>query len=146
MKTSSHKPLSENGFKLALGGGAIYGGGTGAVKIYNKNGLGGCIVCQIGYNRYVRGCCQMRTTLYVNRELLEEAMSLAGTQNLRKDGQPEVRRRIKIALLEEKVVIAPPVKAEILSGAMNIKQFNELKIKGVDRNLQTLSMPPFSDD
>ncbi len=88
----------------------------------------------------------MRTTLYVNRELLEEAMSLAGTQNLRKDGQPEVRRRIKIALLEEKVVIAPPVKAEILSGAMNIKQFNELKIKGVDRNLQTLSMPPFSDD
>ena len=125
---------------------------------------------------------------------------------LRKDGQPEVRRWIKIALLEEKVVIAPPVKAEILSGAMNIKQFNELNsdfgailllerhleaweyvakinftlrrkgvnvplidmliaawaivygcvlvhhdrhyqlIKGVDRNLQTLSMPPFSDD
>ena len=65
---------------------------------------------------------------------------------LRKDGQPEVRRWIKIALLEEKVVIAPPVKAEILSGVMNIKQFNELKIKGVVRNLQTLSMPPFSDD
>jgi len=125
---------------------------------------------------------------------------------LRKDGQPEVRRWIKIALLEEKVVISPPVKAEILSGAMNIKQFTELNsdfgavtlldrhleaweyvgklnftlrrkgvnvplidaliaawaivcgcvlvhhdrhyqlIKGVDRNLQTLSMPPFSDD
>ncbi|MCL6610797.1 MAG: PIN domain nuclease [Peptococcaceae bacterium] len=46
---------------------------------------------------------------------------------IRRDGCPEVRRWLKMALLEEKVLIAPPVKAEILSGAATKKQFEELK-------------------
>lgn len=46
---------------------------------------------------------------------------------IRRDGCPEVRGWLKTALLEEKIFMAPPVKAEVLSGAATGKQFENLK-------------------
>ncbi|AYO31010.1 PIN domain-containing protein [Biomaibacter acetigenes] len=46
---------------------------------------------------------------------------------LKKDGDSKVQEWMKMALLEEKVVITPVIKAEILSGAINEKQFAQLK-------------------
>ena len=46
---------------------------------------------------------------------------------LRPKGQQEVTRWLKEVLLREAVVLAPPVKTEILLGAKDENQFNELK-------------------
>jgi len=46
---------------------------------------------------------------------------------LRRDGNAEAARWLKSALLQENVVLAPPVKAEILSGARSEKQFAEME-------------------
>lgn len=46
---------------------------------------------------------------------------------LKKDGDPKVQEWMRAALLQEKVVITPVIKAEILSGALNEKQFARLK-------------------
>lgn len=45
---------------------------------------------------------------------------------LRPGGRQEIVRWLKEALLREAVVLAPPVKTEILLGARNEKQFSEL--------------------
>ncbi|NPV29586.1 MAG: PIN domain nuclease [Firmicutes bacterium] len=45
---------------------------------------------------------------------------------LRPGGQPEIAAWLREALLREVVVLAPPVKAEILIGARDEKQFAEL--------------------
>lgn len=46
---------------------------------------------------------------------------------LRRDGRPEFRVWLKAALVEDKISMAPPVKAELLSGSVNEKQFDELR-------------------
>lgn len=45
---------------------------------------------------------------------------------LRRDGRSEAREWLKSALLGDEIFMAPPVKAELLSGATNERQFNEL--------------------
>ena len=45
---------------------------------------------------------------------------------LRRDGRPEFRVWLRAALVEDKIFMAPPVKAELLSGSVNEKQFDEL--------------------
>ncbi|MBC7104737.1 MAG: PIN domain nuclease [Firmicutes bacterium] len=46
---------------------------------------------------------------------------------LRRGGSTQAREWLRRALLEGKVVLAPPVKAELLSGALSEEQFAELK-------------------
>lgn len=46
---------------------------------------------------------------------------------LRRGGSHEAREWLRRALLEERVVLVPPVKAELLSGARSEEQFRELK-------------------
>ncbi|MDN5302030.1 MAG: hypothetical protein PWQ60_1544 [Thermoanaerobacteraceae bacterium] len=46
---------------------------------------------------------------------------------LKRDGDIKIQEWMKKVLLEEKIVIAPVIKAEILSGAINKKQFDQLK-------------------
>lgn len=46
---------------------------------------------------------------------------------LRRNGKPQAREWLRRALLEERVVMVHPVKAELLSGTTSEKQFAELK-------------------
>ncbi|MCF6096342.1 PIN domain nuclease [Thermovorax subterraneus] len=48
-------------------------------------------------------------------------------ESLKSNGDLKIQQWMKRALLEERVVIAPIIKVEILSGAVNEKQFVELK-------------------
>jgi hypothetical protein len=48
-------------------------------------------------------------------------------ESLKRNGDVKIQQWMKRALLEERVVIAPIIKVEILSGAVNEKQFVELK-------------------
>lgn len=48
-------------------------------------------------------------------------------ESLKRNGDVKIQQWMKRALLEERVVIAPIIKVEILSGAVNEKQFIELK-------------------
>ncbi|MDN5344833.1 MAG: hypothetical protein PWQ18_945 [Clostridia bacterium] len=60
---------------------------------------------------------------------------------LHRRGNQVAREWLKASLLQEEVAIVPPVKAEILSGAINEKQFNRLQ-----RELDAVAMLDRQDE